>query len=429
MIVPSYKTIARNIGIFGGAQAISVLAALIRTKVAAVYLGSTGVGLSAIYITSVLLLSNIAGLGLTFSGVKYLSEVYAKDDEPEFKKSVESLRSLSLLCSLVGLVLTIVVSPFLSKIYFSDYDHIFEFVLLSIFVAGTIFSGIEFAILKACQKISYMTISMIITALCSVSISVPFYIFKGVEGVLWAVFCCGMCEVLLLIFLGHKAVSTRYTLSYVVKGRFWKSNKPMLILGFASLLGAIISYGTDMTIQSSFATMVSIATLGLYKAGYQLSIHYPSMIFTAVGNDFYPRLSAACQNKDERNILILRQIKVLLCITIPLIACFILIVPILLPLLFDYTFSPVCRMVQIASLSIIFKSVTAPLNYLPLALGKSLHYLLLEGSFWFLLIPCVIFGYKFFGLDGAGMAILLCNVIELVYVVIFCRLKYDFRFK
>ncbi|MCF0168710.1 MAG: hypothetical protein HUJ93_08755 [Bacteroidales bacterium] len=111
-----------------------------------------------------------------------------------------------------------------------------------------------------------------------------------------------------------------------------------------------------------------------------------------------------------------------------MIVCFIFLVPFLLPLLFDDTFNPVCRMVQIASLSIIIKSVTVPLNYLPLALGKSLHYLCLEGAFWIILIPCVLLGYHLYGLDGTGMAILFCNFVELIYVCIFCRLKYHFRF-
>ena len=427
-MLPSYKTIARNIGIFGGAQAIAVLAALIRTKVAAVCLGSTGVGLSAIYITSVLLLSNIAGLGLSFSSVKYLSEVVAKGEREELRQSVEKIRSLALLCALVGFLLTLLVSPFLSKIYFGDFSQIWSFMLLSIFVAGTIYSGVEFAIMKAYQKIRYMAIAMVLAAVFSVSVSVPYYIYKGINGVLWAVFFSGMCEVVSLCLLGFKTIHTRYTLSHVFADGFWTRNKPMLLLGVASLLGAIISYGADMTIQSSFATMVSIATLGLYKAGYQLSLHYPAMIFSAVSNDFYPRLSAVSNDLEERNILIRRQIKVLLGITIPMIVCFIFLVPFLLPLLFDDTFNPVCRMVQIASLSIIIKSVTVPLNYLPLALGKSLHYLCLEVAFWIILIPCVLLGYHLYGLDGTGMAILFCNFVELIYVCIFCRLKYHFRF-
>jgi len=427
-MLPSTKTIARNVGIFGGAQVISVLAALIRTKVAAVCLGSTGVGLSAIYITSVLLISNIAGLGLTFSGVKYLSEVVANGNKEESKKAVESMRSLALLCSICGFTLIIIASPLLSKIYFGDTSQILSFVLLSLYVAGNIFGGIEFAIMKAFQKVKFMTLSMIITALCSVSISVPFYIYKGVDGVIWAVLFCGLSEAVALCFLGYKTIKTRYTLSYVFANGFWTKNKPMLVLGFASLLGAIISYSSDMAIQSAFASMISIATLGLYKAGYQLSLHYPGMIFTAVGNDYYPRLSAVCNNVEERNTLIRRQIKVLLCITTPLIAGFIILVPYLLPLLFDDTFSPVCRMVQIASLSIIIKAITVPLNYIPLALGKSLHYLYLEGSFWILLIPLVLFGYKINGLDGVGMAIFVGHIIELIYVCLFCRIKYDFRF-
>ena len=105
-----------------------------------------------------------------------------------------------------------------------------------------------------------------------------------------------------------------------------------------------------------------------------------------------------------------------------------MLVPYILPILFDNTFNPVSRMVQIASLSIIVKSVTMPLNFLPLSLGKSLDYLCLEGAFWILLVPLVILGFAYGGLDGTGIAILLCHVIELVYVILFCRIRYGYRF-
>ena len=71
-MIPNSKTIAKNVGIFGGAQVFSVLAALIRTKFAAVFIGTAGVGLSAVYNTVVTFYSNVEGLGLSFSGVKHL---------------------------------------------------------------------------------------------------------------------------------------------------------------------------------------------------------------------------------------------------------------------------------------------------------------------------------------------------------------------
>ena len=119
---------------------------------------------------------------------------------------------------------------------------------------------------------------------------------------------------------------------------------------------------------------------------------------------------------------------VLLFFTVPLVALFVMLVPYILPILFDDTFNPVSRMVQIASLSIIVKSVTMPLNFLPLSLGKSLDYLCLEGVFWLLLVPLVILGFAYWGLDGTGMSILLCHLIELLYVILFCRIRYGYRF-
>ena len=432
-MVPNSKTIAKNIGIFGGAQAFSVLAALIRTKFAAVFIGTAGVGLSAIYITVVTFFSNIAGLGLSFSGVKYLSEVFAIGDMEALKTEVEKLRTLGMLGAICGFVLSLVFSPLISYIYFGNLSHSLWFAFLSIFIAVNIYASVELAVLKAMQKVRRLALSSIWMAVVSVFFSVPFYVLYGIHGVMWAVMTSGLAGVLITIYLGHQTMSLKVASPFRLLGwqKVWqivRQSKPVIILGTAFLLGGVIASGADMAIQSYISAMASLSVLGLYKAGYQLSITYTGMIFTAVNNDFYPRLAAINKNISERNTLVSRQIKVLLLITIPLVLLLILLVPYLLPILFNNTFIPVCRMVQIASLSIIIKSVTMPLNFLPLSLGKSIDYLCLEGSFWIILIPLVISGFSLYGLDGAGIAILLCHIIELIYVVIFCKIRYGFAF-
>lgn len=432
-MIPNSRTIAKNVGIFGGAQVFSVLAALIRTKFAAVFIGTAGVGLSAVYNTVVTFYSNVAGLGLSFSGVKHLSEIYAHDDKETFSEEVARLRTLGLLGAIGGFFLSLVFAPVLSYFYFEDWSQTLPFALLSFFIAVNIFAGVELAVLKSMQKTRSLAMSAIWLAVVSVVFSVPFYLLCGVKGVIWAVMISGTAGALITIWLGHRAIGLGIASPFVNMQKqsiaeLLRHSRPVIVLGIAFLLGGVVASGSEMIIQGYLSAMASLSVLGLYKAGYQLSITYTGMIFTAVSNDFYPRLSAVNNKINERNILISRQIKVLLFITVPLVALFVMLVPYILPILFDNTFNPVSRMVQIASLSIIVKSVTMPLNFLPLSLGKSLDYLCLEGAFWILLVPLVILGFAYGGLDGTGIAILLCHVIELVYVILFCRIRYGYRF-
>ena len=432
-MIPNSRTIAKNVGIFGGAQVFSVLAALIRTKFAAVFIGTAGVGLSAVYNTVVTFYSNVAGLGLSFSGVKHLSEVYAQGDRDSFCEEVARLRTLGLLGAIGGFFLSLVFAPVLSYFYFEDWSQTLPFALLSFFIAVNIFAGVELAVLKSMQKTRSLAMSAIWLAVVSVVFSVPFYVICGVRGVIWAVMISGISGALITIWLGHKAIGLGIASPFVNMQKqsiaeLLRHSRPVIVLGIAFLLGGVVASGSEMIIQGYLSATSSLSVLGLYKAGYQLSITYTGMIFTAVSNDFYPRLSAVNSNINERNILISRQIMVLLFFTVPLVALFVLLVPYILPILFDDTFNPVSRMVQIASLSIIVKSVTMPLNFLPLSLGKSLDYLCLEGVFWLLLVPLVILGFAYWGLDGTGMAILLCHLIELLYVILFCRIRYGYRF-
>lgn len=202
----------------------------------------------------------------------------------------------------------------------------------------------------------------------------------------------------------------------------------MILLGLAFVGSGVMASGSELLIQSFFATSASLSMLGLYRAGFQLGVTYPGTIFTAISNDFYPRLSAANRDKNLRNLLVNRQIYSLLWIVLPLTIIFIVIIPYLVPLLFSDEFLIVIPMVRMMALALPFKAMTLPIGCLPLALGKSLHFFMLELISWTLFILFVLLGYRHGGLLGAGIGIALSQWVDLPIVWLFCRKHYGYHF-
>ena len=77
----SYTSILKYTGLFGGVQGFNILISIIRNKCAAVLIGAAGIGLTDILNRTSDFIGSITNLGLSFSGVRQLSEDFATGEE------------------------------------------------------------------------------------------------------------------------------------------------------------------------------------------------------------------------------------------------------------------------------------------------------------------------------------------------------------
>lgn len=425
--VPSNKTLAKAIVVFGGAQTFSVLAGLVRNKVAAETIGAEGVGLNALYLAIAGLLGSIIGLGLGNSAVQRLSSL---GEQPQRQREeIGRLRTVEWLLAIVCVALAAIVSPWLSRSYFDDSNHIFEMILVGVVAASYIVSGIETAILKSLGRTKTLASYLLWVAVLSVLFSVPIYCLLGVPGVIWSLMLTYLFSALLAVWMGWGAsdVAPQWSLLSNPQGLF-RSLSPVIRLGFAFLATGIVAQAVELFIQSMLQQVASLQEVGLYKAGYQMSVTYPAMIFTAIANDFYPRLCALGNDSMERNRLVRQQTQVLLAVVVPLIMLYELIVPWVVTLLLSDEFLPIVTMIRWAALSVILKAVLLPMGYLPLALNKSLHFVLLEVFSWLTLALFIFLGYGLQGFDGIGIGITLSMLVDVLMYGWFVHHHYQYSF-
>ena len=92
-----YNNVLKAISLLGGVQGLNILLNLIRTKIVAVLLGPTGVGLNGIYNETRELLHSTTNLGLDVSGVRGISKSYEEwqnaTDENTRSKCLENIDS------------------------------------------------------------------------------------------------------------------------------------------------------------------------------------------------------------------------------------------------------------------------------------------------------------------------------------------------
>ena len=202
----------------------------------------------------------------------------------------------------------------------------------------------------------------------------------------------------------------------------------MVRLGVAYVLAGILGSGAEMLIRAHLNVVGELDIVGLYNAGFILTVTYAGMVFSAMESDYFPRLSAvmndgAAKMSDTVN----KQIEVSFLLVSPMLALFIVFLPVLLPLLTRSDFMPAVPMAQVASFSMYLRAISLPMSFMVLAKGDSLAYLLIEGFDSVLMFFLVVLGFRYMGLVGTGIALDVSYIIDLLIIYLYTRRKYGYR--
>lgn len=418
-----YSHVLKFTGLFGGVQGLNVVIGLVRNKFVALLLGPGGMGLVSLFNTTVQLISQATHLGISFSAVRHISEYYDADNTEKVAHYVKVVRGWCLLTALVGMLVCVVLGPFLSSATFSWGDHTLHFVLLAPAIGMIAITGGETAILKGQRKLGALALVQIVAALASLVISIPIYYFFWQAGIVPVIVLMAFVTMCATLWFSLRLFPLQFGGTYGILGE----GMEMVRLGVAYTLAAVIGTASEMLIRSYLNVVGDLDVLGLYNAGYMLTITYAGMVFSAMETDYYPRLSAVQHDIQATNETVNRQMEVSLLLVSPMLAALIIALPVVVPLLFSQEFLPVVGMAQVAALAMYMKVLTLPVAYITLARGYSLSYLFLETSYFVAFVILIFFGYRYWGLFGTGVAITLAHVFEFLLVNAYAYKKYGYR--
>ena len=405
--ISPFRHILMVTGLFGGVQAVNVVASLIRNKCAALFLGPDGVGALSLLNTLVNMLVQLCGMGVSLSGVRRLSLAFDEGNVQRIR-SVWSVRLLTISGGLLGLVVCGLMGHWLLS----------PAVLLMIVCSG------ELAILKAARRLRWLALSQIVSVLSSLLLTVPLYIYNGASSIVAVVVLTALAALLPVLFCSLRVCplqlpkgTTLFPLSEM---------RSMFRLGMAFTLAAVIGAASEYGIRVWLQGEASSQVVGWFSSAQLLTAGYMAILFSALEQDYMPRLSATSDHRAASGI-VRRQLLVLTGLTIPLVLIVMVLLPWLVPLLLSSSFLPIVPLARWWAGAMILKSATLPVAYLTLARGRSLDYLLLETVYYVFFVISVIVGWHYSGLSGVGVGIFIAHVFDLLLIHIYARNQFDFR--
>lgn len=420
----SYRSIFKATSLFGGVQIFNIIINVIRSKFIAVILGPNGMGISGLISSTVNLISELSNCGLNKSAIRNIAEANSTGDTKKIAGVVQSLQYVIWITGIIGTIICALFAPMWSKLTFGNTDYTYAFIILSISVLLLQLTNGKNALLQGLQKYKYLAVANILGSSIGLIITVPLYYIWGINAIVPVLLLSYVTSFLCALYYFRKVHLDKIEQNKTDR-REIASN--MIKLGIALSVQSLLSLLSSYVIRIFISNTGGISEVGLYNAGFAIINTYVGLIFTAMAQDYYPRLSNVKNNHTLFESTINNQTEVAVLLLAPMIVCFVVFIDPIIILLYSDRFTPISGMIYWCMSGMILKAMAWAKSYALIAQGDIKSFTKCEFSVIAYGFVLNFLGYYFLGLTGIGASFLVIYIIYLIHLSIVVKKKYSYR--
>jgi antigen flippase len=421
----SQKQILKATSIIGGAQFLSIVIGIVRTKAVALLLGPYGLGVVGMLQSIIDIVRNATGFGLNYSAVKDVAEADASGNIHKLNETITVLRNLVLWTGLLGTVLTIIFAKPLSIFTFGNSQYTLSVVYLSITLLLSSISGGQIALLQGKREVKLMAKATLYGAIYSTFISVLVYYLFGINGIVPVLI---ISSIIPLIFSWYYSRKIKFERQEILFKDSLSKGLGMARLGFFIVVTGFMATLTLYVIRIIIVDKMNIEGVGFFQASWMISTTYIGIILNAMLSDFFPRLSAINNDKQASNKLVNDQLEIALVLGTPMILFLIATAGLLVKILYSASFFNTVSILQWQLFGAFFTLISWPLGVLFLAKNKGKFCVLTDGFWSLLFLGIVFFGWEYFGFKVLGIGDSIAIIFKLLLVFFLVNKIGDFKF-
>ena len=421
----SYRQIFKATSLFGGVQVFNIIIAIIRSKIIAVFLGPTGMGIVGLLTSTTGLVSSLTNFGLGTSAIRDIAAACESGNQNRVNKISIVIRRLVWITGLLGAVITFISAKWLSKLTFGNNEYTLVFMWISCsLLFNQLVSG-QNALMQGMRKLQYLAKANMLGSFIGLVISAPLYYYYRIDGIIPAIILTSLFLLVITwyyaqkIQTGNDEVSSRETIF---------EGKNMLKMGFMLSLSGLMTTGASYIVRVFISNTGNLEDVGLYNAGFAIIGTYVGLVFTAMSTDYFPRLSGVAHDNKKANLLINQQAEIAVLILAPILTVFIIFINWAVIILYSKEFLVINDLVQWAALGMYFKAASWSIAFILLAKGDSKLFFLNELFVDIYMLVLNLLGYYFYGLSGLGISFLISYLLYFLQVFVLVNNKYQFRF-
>ena len=421
----SYQQLLKTTSLFGGVQLGTVIIAIIRTKLIAVFLGPAGMGIIALLNSIINIISSFSGLGIEASAIKYIAADYKNEDVNTVSVTIAVVKKLALFTGIIGTLVMLFLSNWLSYITFGNDDQSLAIKLLSIVLLFKQLTVAELAILQGLRKMRFLAKANLCGNILGLLVSVPLYYFYKIDAIVPTIIAISLASFLVSFYYSKKVHFERKS---ATKSELLIESKRIVKLGIMLTISGLLTLLTTYLIQIYIGNQGGLAQVGFYNAGFTLLNSYVGIIFTVMSTDFFPRLASIIDESETVRTTVRQQSFLSILIITPIIILFLTLIPLIVKVVFTPQFAAIIPMVCYGILAMLFRAVSWSMGYILIAKGDAKMFLKTAIGFNTISLILNVLGYYFYGLEGLGISFLVYYLVHFFGLQIITKKRYDFYF-
>jgi PST family polysaccharide transporter len=388
--------ILRSSVLMGGAQVITLGIGFVRTKIVALLIGPSGVGLVGILTTFNGNLTALAGWGLGTSGVRTISG--ASNEEKPGK--IAAVRHFGLLLSWLGLLAMALLFWPIGRVTFKNSDYNTELFIAGLAIPLAIATSMWSALLQSHGQLKTLAKSQVTSAIIGLSVGVPAIYYLGTKGIAASI----------LLAAAAPAIVTwraaRLHCPPTCEGPDKKTITELVHLGGALMIVTLSAQLSAFGIRHVIIRQEGLEAAGYYQAAFAIAGSLPGFVFMAMSADFFPRIVAA-KNEIEAQYLTEKQIQAGILLALPFLVALLTMGKLCIRLLYAASFDAATPLLSWMVWGVFLRLISWPMGYWMLARGVPSTVIMVEISINLILTVMPIVLMPRFGLTGSAVGYLL----------------------
>ena len=421
-----YRSIFKATSLFGGVKMFEIIISILRSKIVAMLIGPSGVGIMGLFTSGISLVQSATQLGLNQSAVRNVSEAYGTGDQTRVDYTITVLRKLVWFTGLLGMLAMIVFSPLLSKSSFGNYDYIISFCCLSVVLFCNQISGGQHVLLQGTRKLTYLAKSSLLGHLIGFAVCIPMYWWWGVKGIVPILIIGALTSLGLSWYYARKV--EYHPVKLTIK-EIWINGSSMVKMGLAMSASGILVALSSYILRSFISSIGGLEEVGLFQAGFAIMTTYVGLVFSAMGTDYYPRLSAVNKDNEKCKEIMNQQAEVGILLIAPLMIICVVFIPLIVLILYSDQFLGANEYIIWAASGILFKMASWAISFIFIAKAETKLFIINETAVNIYSLGFQLLGYYLYGLAGIGIGYSLCFLCYFIQMYLISRRKYGFHFK
>jgi len=347
------------------------------------------------------LVSGIAGMGITTSGVRQIAEAVGAEDPQKVARTAFVLRRTSLTLGLVGMVSLWLLCRPISILTFGDAGKTWALALLALVVLCTSVSGGQTALIQGLRRIKDLAALTVWGGVLGTLCSIPIIYFFREKGIVPFLLCVALLGILTSWWYVRRVP---LPVARVSLREVWSEARLLLGMGSVFMASSLMTTGVAYLTRVLIIRQLGLDAAGLFQASSALSVVYVGFVLNAMGADYYPRLTAVAGDNAKVNRLVNEQTEAALLMAVPGILGTMTCASLVLHVLYSSQFEPAVEILRWQILGILGRVVAWPIGFVLLAKGEAVTFFWTELLFNAFHIALIFLGINYEGVAGVGMA-------------------------